>query len=286
MLVRYRRRMEFEKWHGIGNDFILVADPEDVLRLTPTQVARMCHRRLGIGADGVIRVAPGTDGAELFMDYINSDGSLGEMCGNGIRCLALFARRHGLAQGDEIKVGTRSGIKLVWIEGDVVRVDMGAPIFDASEIPVEASDPLHMTLDTSAGRLAATCLGMGNPHTVLFVEDPTTAPVTTLGPEIERSAPFPNGTNVEWVAVESPRRVRMTVWERGSGATLACGTGASAVAVASRVLRGADESMTVTLPGGDLQVEWSGSTEREAPVYMTGPAVRAYEGTVDLQVYV
>ncbi len=277
--------MDFEKWQGVGNDFILVADPDNQLTLSPGQVARMCDRRFGIGADGLIRVAPGTDGAEVFMDYVNSDGSLGEMCGNGIRCLAKFARGHGLAHADEIKVGTRSGIKVVWIEGEMVRVDMGAPVFDAAAIPVETDDPLHMTLDTSAGYLTAACLGMGNPHTVLFVDDPTTAPVTTLGPEIERSAPFPNGTNVEWVAVESPDRVRMTVWERGSGATLACGTGASAVAVASRVLKGAEEAMTVVLPGGELQVEWSGSVEREAPVYMTGPAVKAYEGTVDLRAY-
>lgn len=277
--------MEFEKWHGIGNDFILIADPDDELRLSPKQVAGLCDRRFGIGADGVIRVAPGADGAELFMDYINADGSLGEMCGNGIRCLAVFARRHDLAGGDEIKVGTRSGIKVVWIEGDTVRVDMGAPVFAAAEIPVKAADPLHMTLETSAGTLEAACLGMGNPHTVLFVDDPTSAPVTTLGPEIERASEFPNGTNVEWVNVESPKRVRMTVWERGSGATLACGTGASAVAVASRVLKDADESVTVVLPGGELQVEWTGSIEREAPVFMTGPAVKSYDGTVDLGAY-
>ena len=277
--------MDFEKWHGIGNDFILLADPDDELRLSPPQVANMCHRRFGIGADGVIRVAPGTDGAEVFMDYINSDGSVGEMCGNGIRCLAIFAREHGLASGDEIKVGTRAGIKVVWIEGNRVRVDMGAPIFDAAAIPVTAHDPLHMTLETSAGALEAACLGMGNPHTVIFVDDPASAPITTLGPEIERSAPFPNGTNVEWVKVESPTRVRMTVWERGSGATLACGTGASAVAVASRVLKDADENLTVVLPGGDLEVEWRGTVEREAPVYMTGPAVKSFDGTVDLQAY-
>lgn len=277
--------MDFEKWQGIGNDFILVADPDDEVRLSPSQVANICHRRFGIGADGVIRVAPGTDGAEVFMDYVNSDGSLGEMCGNGIRCLAVFARKHGLASGDEIKVGTRAGIKVVWIEGDRVRVDMGAPIFDAAAIPVTADDPLHMTLETSAGTLEAACLGMGNPHTVMFVDDPANAPITTLGPEIERSAPFPNGTNVEWVKVESPTRVRMTVWERGSGATLACGTGASAVAVASRALKDADENLTVVLPGGELEVEWSGTLEREAPVYMTGPAIKSFAGTVDLQAY-
>ena len=275
--------MEFEKWHGVGNDFILVADVEDRLRLTPDMVTRLCDRRFGIGADGVIRVAPGTDGSELFMDYVNSDGSIGEMCGNGIRCLALFARDHGLTTSDQIKVGTRAGLRTVWIEGDMVRVDMGAPVFSASDIPVRSDDPLHMTLDTSSGALDAAVLGMGNPHAVLFVDDPDAAPVTTLGPEIEWLALFPNGTNVEWVAVESPDRVRMRVWERGSGQTLACGTGACAAAVATRVLRDGQDAITVSLPGGEVRVEWAGSLEREAPAFLLGPAERTFNGTVELE---
>lgn len=277
--------MEFEKWHGIGNDFILIADPDDQLKLSPQQVAGLCDRRFGIGADGVIRAASGTDGSELFMDYLNSDGSVGEMCGNGIRCLALFARAKGLTSSDEIKVGTRAGIKVVSIEGQRVRVDMGAPIFDAASIPVRAEDPLHVDLATSTGTIEASCLGMGNPHTVIFVDDPTRAPVTTLGPEIEHMEQFPNGTNVEWVKVESADHVRMTVWERGSGATMACGTGAVAAAVASRVLADTQPVVTVSLPGGDLQVEWQGSRDRETSAFLTGPAVRSFAGEVDLSQY-
>ncbi|MDQ4064426.1 MAG: diaminopimelate epimerase [Actinomycetota bacterium] len=275
--------MEFEKWHGVGNDFILIADIEDRVDLSPEVVKRLCDRRFGIGADGVIRVAPGSDGAELFMDYVNSDGSLGEMCGNGIRCLALFARDQGLTTSDQIKVGTRAGLRTVWIEGELVRVDMGAPIFGALEIPVKSDDPLHTTLDTSAGRVEAAVVGMGNPHAVLFVDDPDDVPVTTLGPEIERLGPFPNGTNVEWVAVESPHRVRMRVWERGSGQTLACGTGSCAAAVAARVLHDAEEVVTVSLPGGEVQVEWGGSLERETPVFLIGAAERTFRGVVDLE---
>ncbi len=275
--------MEFEKWHGVGNDFILIADIEDRVDLSPEVVKRLCDRRFGIGADGVIRVAPGSDGAELFMDYVNSDGSLGEMCGNGIRCLALFARDQGLTTSDQIKVGTRAGLRTVRIEGELVRVDMGAPIFGALEIPVKSDDPLHTTLDTSAGRVEAAVVGMGNPHAVLFVDDPDDVPVTTLGPEIERLEPFPNGTNVEWVAVESPHRVRMRVWERGSGQTLACGTGSCAAAVAARVLHDAEEVVTVSLPGGEVKVEWAGSLERETPVFLIGPAERTFRGTVDLE---
>lgn len=277
--------MEFEKWHGAGNDFILVADPEDRLKLAGEQVRRLCDRRFGIGADGVIRVVPGADGAELFMDYVNSDGSIGEMCGNGIRCLALFAREQGLTTSDQIKVGTRAGLRTVWIEGDVVRVDMGAPIFEATAIPVESDDPLHTTLQTSVGSVEAAVLSMGNPHAVVFVDDPDHAPVTTLGPEMERLAPFPNGTNVEWVAVQSQERVRMQVWERGSGQTLACGTGACAAAVATRLLHEGNEAMTVVLPGGDVRVEWSGSVEHEAPVFLIGPAERLFRGSVDLEDY-
>ncbi len=160
---------------------------------------------------------------------------------------------------------------------------MGPPVFDAPDIPVRSDDPLHTTLETSSGALEAAVLGMGNPHTVLFVDDPDKAPVTTLGPEIEWLAPFPNGTNVEWVSVQSADRVRMRVWERGSGQTLACGTGACAAAVATRVLRDGQDAITVVLPGGEVRVEWAGSLEREAPVFLIGAAERTFTGTAEVE---
>ena len=274
--------MRFEKWHGIGNDFIMVADPDDALELSPALVAALCDRRFGIGADGVIRVAPGTGGAELFMDYVNSDGSLGEMCGNGIRCLAVFAREQGLTTSDQVKVGTRSGLKVVWIEGDRVRVDMGAPQFAAADIPVRADDPQHVEIALGSDEFEATCVGMGNPHAVIFVDEPDRVPLANVGPAIEHHKLFPNKTNVEFVVVESPDRVRMRVWERGSGETLACGTGACAAAVAARLMKGANEIVTVALPGGELEVEWSGSPTSEAPVFLSGPVAKAFAGDVDL----
>jgi diaminopimelate epimerase len=276
--------MRFSKYQGIGNDFVMLADPEDRLRLDPGLVRRLCDRRFGIGADGVIRVAPAADGAELFMDYLNSDGSVGEMCGNGIRCLALFARAEGMTNATEIVVGTRAGLRTVWVQPDGrVRVDMGTPQFAPEDVPVrwEGDDALHAKIDLDEGVLEAACLSMGNPHAVLFVDDPATSPVTTVGPLIETHPMFPNKTNVEFVRVDSSLRVSMRVWERGSGETLACGTGAAAAAVAARVVRGADEALTVTLPGGELQIEWAGSVERPESLFMTGPAVASFEGEID-----
>ncbi|MEA2516893.1 MAG: diaminopimelate epimerase [Actinomycetota bacterium] len=276
--------MRFAKWHGIGNDFVMLADPEDVLSLSPESVRYLCDRRTGIGGDGVIRIAPGTDGTDLFMDYLNSDGSIGEMCGNGIRCLALYARQEGLTDKDTLKVGTRAGTKQVWVDGDRVRVDMDPPIFDPPKVPVIWSGPeaLHAKVTLEDRTLEAACLGMGNPHAVLFVDEPNQVDIQHLGPRIEWNPIFPNGTNTEFIKVESPTRVRMRVWERGSGETLACGTGAAAVAVVARLLGGADEEMTVGLPGGELHLEWAGSLNDEKSVFMTGPAVQVFSGEVDV----
>lgn len=276
--------MRFAKYQGLGNDFVMLADPEDRMKLTPELVRRMCDRRFGIGGDGVIRVAPGAGATEFFMDYVNSDGSVGEMCGNGIRCLARFVRTEGLTTAREIAIGTRAGTKVVTVlQDERVRVDMGAPLFAPPDIPVdwEGPDALHAKLDLDAGVVEAACLSMGNPHAVLFVDDPRAAPVTTLGPVIENLEMFPNKTNVEFAAVRSETVVEMRVWERGAGETLACGTGACAVAVAARLLGGTQPSMVVRLPGGELEIDWEGSVERSSPVFMTGPAVKSFEGELD-----
>lgn len=276
--------MRFSKYQGIGNDFVMLADPDGALRLDPALVRRLCDRRFGIGADGVIRVAPSGHGVDFFMDYVNSDGSIGEMCGNGIRCLALFVRDEGMTKATELRVETRAGVKTVGITSDgSVRVDMGPPLFRPEEIPVrwEGPDALHAKIDLDEGVLEAVCLSMGNPHAVLFVDDPAAAPVTTVGPIIEVHPMFPSKTNVEFARVESSERVTMRVWERGSGETLACGTGACAVAVAARLLRGVEETLTVALPGGEVRVEWSGAVDVTAHVFMTGPATKSFEGEID-----
>jgi diaminopimelate epimerase len=276
--------VKFAKYQGTGNDFVMLLDLEDRIVLDPHRVTALCDRRFGIGADGVIRVAP-SDSADFFMDYVNSDGSIGEMCGNGIRCLARYVLAEGVTDATSIRVDTRAGLKVVELAGDDVRVDMGPPIFEPARIPVDwnGADALHAKIELPDEIVEAACLSMGNPHAVLFVDDPATAPVRTRGPEIERHDSFPHGANVEFVTVESPERVRMRVWERGSGETLACGTGACAAAVAARVLRGTNETVTVALPGGELTVEWAGSLDSETPVFMTGPAVKSFEGEVDLE---
>ena len=276
--------MRFSKYHGTGNDFVMLADTEDRLKLTPEQVAGLCDRHFGIGGDGVIRVAPGEGDTDFFMDYVNSDGSIGEMCGNGIRCLAVFARDEGLTSKDTLRIGTRAGVKVVEIMGDgQVRVDMGPPIFAPRDVPVEWSgeDALHAKIELGSSVIEASILSMGNPHAVLFVEN---EPVDSLpfGPTIEKHNMFPNGTNVEFAKVEGPDHARMRVWERGSGETLSCGTGACAVAVASKLVAGGSDEMVVTLPGGDVRIEWRGSLDEEAPVFLTGPAVRVFTGEVDL----
>jgi diaminopimelate epimerase len=254
--------MRFSKYQGIGNDFVMIADPDDELVLSPGIVRRLCDRRFGIGADGVIRVAPGGQDADVFMDYANSDGSIGEMCGNGIRCLALFAAEEGMVDGPELRVGTRAGPKKVTVRKDgLVTVDMGPPVFDPASIPVvwPGSDALHAKVELADEIVEAACLSMGNPHAVVFAEDLQAVPVEELGSQVERHGLFPNGTNVEFVRLASPTRIEMSVWERGAGQTLACGTGACAGAVAARVLRDVNSKLTVALPGGDLQIDWSGS---------------------------
>jgi len=277
--------MNFSKYQGIGNDFIMFADPSDDIRLSPEQVRALCDRRFGIGGDGVIRVAPGSAEADFFMDYSNSDGSVGEMCGNGIRCLAAFARAERLTDATTIRVDTRAGLKVVELQNDGrIRVDMGAPIFAPAEVPVrgEGSDALHTKLELEQGVLEAAALSMGNPHAVLFVEDLAGTPVVSLGGLIEHHPAFPNGVNVEFAHVSSPERVDMRVWERGSGATLACGTGACAGAVAARLLRATNSKVTVGLPGGELDVEWEGSLDDARSVFMTGPATKSFHGEVDI----
>ena len=276
--------MKFAKYQGIGNDFVMLSDPDDKLELTQQLVRSLCDRRVGIGADGVIRVAPSRR-AHFFMDYVNSDGSPSEMCGNGIRCLAMFARAEGLTDEAVIDVDTLAGVKSVAVQGESARVNMGPPIFDPARIPASlenpGSDALRTKLELDGASLEAAVLSMGNPHAVLFVDDVNTVPVTTLGPRLEEHRFFPRGANIGFATVDSGNRIRLRVWERGSRETLACGTGACAAAVAARLLRGTEVKVTVVLRGGDLEIEWAGSATDGQPVFMTGPAVEVFRGEID-----
>lgn len=275
--------MRFSKYEGTGNDFVLIADPGDRLTLDEELARALCDRRRGVGADGVIR-ATRAEGADLFMDYRNADGSLAEICGNGLRCLALFALAEGLVEGETLTIATRAGTRTARVVStDVVEVDMGPPVFEPEAIPVllTGAHPLAVPVDVGGETLSAACLSMGNPHAVVFVDDPAAVALEHLGPRIERHRVFPRGANVSFAAPVGAERVVARVWERGSGATLACGTAACAVGVAARLLHGMPERLVVELPGGELEVRWNGDRARPSPVTLTGPARRVFSGELD-----
>ncbi|MEM7772610.1 MAG: diaminopimelate epimerase [Cyanobacteria bacterium P01_A01_bin.37] len=275
--------VEFVKYHGLGNDFILVDNRlSDEPRLTPDDAVKWCDRHFGIGADGVIFVLPGQEGTDYTMRIFNSDGSEPEMCGNGIRCLARFI---GKLEGSEnspkrYRIHTLAGVMAPELKTDgQVTVDMGLPQLLATEIPttLAAADQkvIDVPLDVDNKTWNVTCVSMGNPHCITFVDDASAISLATLGPKFEHHSVFPKRTNTEFIEVVCRDYLKMRVWERGAGATLACGTGACAALVAG-VLNGVcDRHATVELPGGCLDIEWSDINQH---LYMTGPAVQVFEG--------
>ncbi|HEV3231533.1 MAG TPA: diaminopimelate epimerase [Candidatus Dormibacteraeota bacterium] len=277
-------RLNFHKLHGAANDFVVVderaAGPVDWAAVAP----RLCDRHRGVGADGVLLVGPST-GADLRMRLFNADGSEAEMCGNGIRCTAKFALDAGLTDRLDLAWETGAGIvRTEVLERDGVharvRVDMGQPRLRPEEIPVtvEGDSVQGRRFSVNGGSLDLTCVSMGNPHAVAFVDSVAAFPLERLGPEVERHPDFPQRTNFEVVEVIAPDHLRMRVWERGVGETQACGTGACAVAVAGRLVAGTPERVDVDLPGGRLEVSWRPG----AAVMMTGPAETVYAGEVEV----
>jgi diaminopimelate epimerase len=277
--------MRFTKMQGCGNDYIYV----DCFAQKPPANAsalavKIADRHFGVGGDGLILICP-SEKADARMRMFNADGSESEMCGNGIRCVAKFVHDHGIAKKPTLTIETGRGILTLDLEirnGKVeqARVNMGEPILDAARIPttLPGDPPIGVPLGASlagAQALKATCVSMGNPHCVIFVDEITNHHVHGIGPEIEKAAIFPRKTNVEFVKVNRRGDVTMRVWERGSGETLACGTGASAVCVAGVLSERTDRKVTVHLLGGDLHLEWS---EKDNHVYMTGPAVEVFSG--------
>jgi len=272
------------KYHGTGNDFVMLEDLHGERPLTRDFVAAVCDRRFGVGADGVIRVTRAND-ADFFMDYRNADGSLAEICGNGIRCLGKFVYEHALTARTELAVGTRDGTRHIWLdtEGDRVRsvtVDMGPPAFSRGEIPMlgPAVEPFQLEpFDVGGRTMKASAVSMGNPHLVLFVEeDPDLVDVPAIGPLVERDERFPEKTNVEFVAAEDGG-LKARVWERGSGETMACGTGACAALVAANEAGLTPARAEVRFPGGTLVVE----RRDDGNVSLTGPAECVLDGTLD-----
>jgi len=280
--------IEFQKMHGTLNDFVVFHDLRGDMKVSPDQAAQLCNRRSGIGADGLIVIRT-SDRADFFMDYLNADGSVAEMCGNGIRCLAKYVYDNGLASEKTLSVETRAGVKNLELfagnDGKInkVQVDMGKPIFDAKDIPVlieAGAVPISdYPIEAKGRRFPASILSMGNPHCVLFLdEDPGPFPAL-YGPDIQTLALFPAKTNVEFVQVLSRERLLMRVWERGSGETFSCGTGACASAVAARLKGFVDSQVRVDLLGGTLDISWEGL---DYPVLMTGTVELVYNGRITI----
>jgi diaminopimelate epimerase len=277
--------LRFTKLHGTANDFIYV-DARAGLPADPAALAtRLCDRRRGIGADGLILLlAPRNGTADCRMEIYNNDGSRPEMCGNGIRGLAKFVRDRNLVDADPLRIDTDAGVKTIRTEsanGRVVRVtvDMGAPIWRGRAIPVDADgEVVERPLVVDGRTWAVTCVSMGNPHCVVFVDDVAGLPLATLGPRFERHPFFPRGVNTEFIRVASSAQLEMRVWERGAGETMACGTGACAAAVAAARTGRTGRRVVVTLPGGPLDIEWRDDDH----VLMTGDAVEVFEGQVEV----
>jgi diaminopimelate epimerase len=281
-------QVEFTKYQGLGNDFILVDNRgQSTPRLMPEQAAQICDRNFGIGADGVIFLMPGESGANYTMRIYNSDGSEPEMCGNGIRCLARFIADLEGKAGMEVQaytIHTLAGLITpeVQIDGQV-RVNMGPPRLLSREIPTTLTAPdekvINVSLAVAGQTWAVTCVSMGNPHCITFVEDAEAIALAQLGPQFEYHAVFPQRTNTEFIEVVRPDYLKMRVWERGAGATLACGTGACASLVAGILAGHCANAATVELPGGPLYIEWSALDQA---VFMTGPAQKVFTGMVEL----
>lgn len=279
--------LPFTKMHGAGNDYIYVdCFAQQIPENLPELARAVSDRHFGIGGDGLILICrPGennSDGADAEMRMFNSDGSASEMCGNGIRCVAKYVYDHGIKKSETLRIasaGTIYELQLTVVDGLVeqVRVDMGEPIIDGKAIPTTlvGNPVVDAPLALPSRDLTVTCVSMGNPHCVAFVDRASDELVTSIGPLVEHDSHFPNRVNVEFVEVLSRTAVRQRTWERGSGETLACGTGASAVCVAGVLTGKTDRQVTVHLLGGDLQLEWN---EADNHVYMTGPAAEVFSG--------
>jgi diaminopimelate epimerase len=300
-------KTNFIKMHGLGNDFILIDCMEQEISIQQSAFSefakRLCSRRFGIGADQLLLLYP-SNIADFRMRIFNADGGEVEMCGNGIRCLAKYIWTRKISDKNTLHIETLAGIIKPEKAGDMVKVDMGEPIFEPEKIPVNiqrsevrsqkseekisnlipkqvrdqiSNVVIDYPLKINDKEFKITCVSMGNPHTILVVDNVSHFPVPYYGPMIESYPIFPKRTNVEFIEVSNSAEITMRVWERGSGETMACGTGASAAAVAASIKGLTGRSVTAHLLGGDLFIEWAADNH----VYMTGPAVKVFEGSIE-----
>jgi len=273
----------FTKMQGLGNDFVVINCIDNQFEPEPDIIRRIADRRFGIGCDQVLLVeSPLAADADFRYRIFNADGGEVEQCGNGARCFVRYVRDHGLTDKDEIAVETASGMIYPRLESDgSVTVNMGVPRFEPGEIPFTAEVRQdRYTLEVDDREIEIGVVSMGNPHAVQLVDDVDTAPVTTLGPLIERHQRFPNRVNAGFMQVVNRNEIRLRVFERGAGETLACGTGACAAVVVGRQMGLLDDTVNTHLAGGTLHIRWQGEGH---PVWMRGPAVTVFEGSLDLQ---
>ncbi len=277
--------LEFTKLQGAGNDFIIIEDLKGAINLTSENIRWLCDRHFGIGADGLMLVQPPRNPeADFFMFFYNPDGTVAEMCGNGIRCFAKYLYEHCLTNQKKIKIETLGGakdVRLIFDGMDVsgAKVDMGRFSFKKDEIPVifEKETVIDEKIRVAGQSFNVTCVSTGNPHCVIFVEEISRAPVNTIGPKIEKLKMFSKKTNVEFAQVIKESEIKLRVWERGAGETLACGTGACATVAAANKLGLTGKRVLVRLPGGDLEIEILNDS-----ILMTGPAKEIFTGKIHL----
>ncbi|HET7176877.1 MAG TPA: diaminopimelate epimerase [Gammaproteobacteria bacterium] len=275
-------KLRFAKMHGLGNDFVVLDALDAAVKLDEPRVRELADRRTGIGFDQLLLLeAPKAGQFHANYRIFNADGGEVEQCGNGVRCVARYLANHGVVKNGVVRLGTIAGPVQAELTADgLVRANMGVPHLEPAEIPfTAAARAMVYELDVDGRSVEIGAVSMGNPHAILDVPDVATAPVTELGPRIEHHPRFPKRANVGFASWQDRKAMRLRVWERGTGETLACGTGACAAVVWGRLLGWLDESVTVELRGGRLVVSWRGEGE---PVWMTGPAVTVYEGQVEL----
>jgi diaminopimelate epimerase len=273
--------MKFWKMHGLGNDYVVIDNRDGKIhKATVAELSRrLCNRRFSIGADGLLLVF-NSNSADVKMRIFNADGSEAEMCGNGIRCFAKYCYENNITQKANLTVETLAGVKQVWLtlqndQIQSIRVDMGLPVMKRCNIPMRGEDScINEDLTINGETYKVTCLSVGNPHCVIFVDDLDSFPVNIIGPKIENHHLFPKRTNVEFVQVLSRSEMKVRVWERGCGETLACGTGACAAVVAGKTLQKVEDKVTVHLIGGDLDIEYANR------LFLNGPAEKVFEGTL------